>query len=248
MGARLVAFIKRFGLALLVAVAIAAVFATGLARHLSLHELRERRETLLAFAHAHPILGVIAYIGGFAAVTALSLPVEPPMSLAGGLLFGTVVGGLAAALGCTIGGTVLFLACRTAAGDTLRRWAGPRVAAFEEGVKRDAFFYILTLRLIPVLPFGLTTVALGFVEIRLTTFIAASFLGILPISLIYASFGADLNRVFASHERLHLRTLVQPQLLFALVGLALLALAPIAVRRWRRARAGSRVAGPPPVE
>jgi uncharacterized membrane protein YdjX (TVP38/TMEM64 family) len=230
------AFLRRFGPALLVLAAVVAAFASGVTRHLSLHELRERREMLQALAHAHPIFSVLAYVAGYAAVIALSLPAALPMTLAGGLLFGPVVGGLAAATGCTLGGTIVFLVCRTAAGDVLRRRAGPKIAEIEDGVRRDAFFYILTLRLIPVMPFGLATLALGFLEIPLATFIGATFMGIMPLSFIYASLGASLNAAFAAHKRLNLHSLLQPQIVIALVSLALLALTPILMRGLRRRR------------
>jgi uncharacterized membrane protein YdjX (TVP38/TMEM64 family) len=234
---RALAFARRFGLAIVVALGIVVALASGITRHLSVHELRERREMLLALAHLHPALSLLAYLGVYTLVIALSLPVAAPLTLAGGLLFGTVVGGLAAAAGCTLGGTVLFLACRTAAGDVLRRRAGHRIAEIEAGVRRDAFFYILTLRLLPVTPFGLATVALGFLEIRLLTFVTASFLGILPISFIYASFGSTVNAALAAHRRLNLHSLLEPRIVLALVALAALSLAPIALRAWRRRRA-----------
>ena len=234
---RALAFARRFGPVIVVAVGIVLAFASGIARHLSVHDLRERREILLALAHLHPVLSLLAYLGLYVLVIALSLPVAAPLTLAGGLLFGTFVGGLAAAAGCTLGGTVLFLACRTAAGDVLRRSAGHRIAEIEDGVRRDAFFYILTLRLLPVTPFGLATVALGFLEIRLVTFVTASFLGILPISFIYASFGSTVNAALVAHRRLNLHSLLEPHIVLALVGLALLSLTPILLRAWRRRRA-----------
>jgi uncharacterized membrane protein YdjX (TVP38/TMEM64 family) len=228
------ALVKRFGPAVLVVAAILAAFASGLTRHFSVHELRERREMIVALQHVHPVLSLLAYVGLYAAVIALSLPAALPMTLAGGLFFGPWVGGLAAAIGCTLGGTIIFLVCRTAAGDVLRRTAGPRVAQIEDGVRRDAFFYIMTLRLLPVMPFGLTTLALGFLEIPLATFIAASFIGIAPLSLIYARLGWGLNAAIASHRHLELRSLLQPPILIALAALALLSLSPIIIRQLRR--------------
>jgi uncharacterized membrane protein YdjX (TVP38/TMEM64 family) len=226
--------LKRFGPAVLVVAALIAALASGVMHHLSLHELGERRETIMALDHAHPVLSVLAYVGLYILVVALSLPAALPMTLAGGLFFGPWVGGLAAAIGCTLGGAIVYLACRTAAGDVLRRAAGPRVAQIEDGVRRDAFFYIMTLRLLPVMPFGLTTLALGFLEIPVLTFTAATFIGIAPLSFIYARLGWGLNAAFASHRRLNLHSLLQPPILIALAALALLSLSPIIIRRLRR--------------
>ena len=231
---RPLALLKRFGPAALVLAAIVVAFASGITHHLSLHELRDRRETIVALDHIHPVLSVLAYVGLYTLVIALSLPAALPMTVAGGLFFGPWVGGLAAAIGCTLGGTIVYLVCRTAAGDVLRRTAGARVAEIEDGVRRDAFFYILMLRLLPVMPFGLTTLALGFLEIPVLTFTAATFVGIIPLSFIYARLGSGLNAAFASHRRLNLHSLLQPPILLALAALALLSLSPIIIRRLRR--------------
>jgi uncharacterized membrane protein YdjX (TVP38/TMEM64 family) len=226
--------IRRFGPLTLLVAALLAVWASGLTHDLSLHMLRGRRDELEALVHAHPLLALAAYVVVYILVVALSLPAALVMTLTGGLLFGVWLGGLAAALSCTLGSAVLFLVCRTAVGDTLRRRAGPTVARIEEGVRRDAFSYVVTLRLIPVMPFWLANLALGFVEIPLGVFMAATFIGILPVSLVYAGLGANLNLLFARHERPDLHIVMRPEVLLPLIGLALLALTPIIARRLRR--------------
>ncbi|HLK25001.1 MAG TPA: VTT domain-containing protein [Caulobacteraceae bacterium] len=231
---RLVAFLRRFGPAMLVAAGIVVAVASGAAGRLSLHELRERREVLAALTQAHPVLSALAFLGAYAAVVALSIPATVPMTLAGGLLFGPWVGGLVCAAAATLGGAILFLVCRTAAGDVLRRYAGPRIARIGDEVRRDAFFYILTIRLIPVMPFGVSTIALAFLEIPLAVFTAATFLGILPLSLIYANIGAGLRQAFMSHKHLNLHSFIELRLVLSLVALGLVALAPVVVRRLRR--------------
>jgi uncharacterized membrane protein YdjX (TVP38/TMEM64 family) len=90
------------------------------------------------------------------------------------------------------------------------------------------------LRLLPIMPFGLTTLALGFLEIPVLTFTAATFVGIIPLSFIYARLGWGLNAAFPSHRRLNLHSLLQPPILIALAALALLSLSPIIIRRLRR--------------
>jgi uncharacterized membrane protein YdjX (TVP38/TMEM64 family) len=226
----------RFGPLALVAVALVAAFALGLPHQLSLHQLHRHREQLQALTRLHPVLSVLGYVGAYTLAVAVSLPVALFMTLTGGFLFGPWVGGLAAATGCTLGGTGVFLVCRTAVGDVLRRRAGPTVAKIQDGVRQDAFSYILVLRLLPVMPLWLVNLALGFIEIPLRTFMLATFLGILPVSLIYAGLGSGLGRMFAKGIRPDLHAVMRPEVILALVGLALLGLAPLVVRRLRRPR------------
>jgi uncharacterized membrane protein YdjX (TVP38/TMEM64 family) len=228
--------LRRYGPVAVIAAGVIAAFASGFYRHFSLHELRERHEMLTALVRARPGACLAAYVVFYILVVAFSLPAALVMTLTGGLLFGPWVGGLAAAFSCTIGAMLIFLACRTAAGDLIKRRAGPTAARIAEGVRRDAFSYIVTLRLVPVAPFWLINLALGLVDIPLWTYVAASFIGILPVSVVYAGLGSSLNQLFAKgvHPDLHLA--LRPQVLGPLVGLALLSLAPIAVRRWRERR------------
>ena len=224
---------RRFGPLLLVLAALVAAFASGLTRHLSLHELRLRREGLEALVRAHPVASLALYVATYSASVALSLPAALVLTRTGGLLFGAWLGGFAASVSCTLGATLVFLICRTAVGDSLRGRAGPTAAKIEDAVRRDAFSYIVTLRLIPVMPFWLANLALGFIDIPLRIFVVASFLGILPVSLIYAGLGSGLDQMFVRHQRPDLHLVMHANILLPLLGLAILSLAPIAWRRFR---------------
>ena len=225
--------LRRFGPLFLVFAALVAAFASGLTRHLSLHELRARREALETVVHAHPVTSLALYFATYTTAVAVSLPAALILTLTGGLLFGAWIGGLAAALSCTLGAAVVFLICRTALGDTLRGRAGPTVMKIGGAVRRDAFSYILTLRLVPVMPFWLANLALGFIDIPLRTFVLASFLGILPVSLIYAGLGSGLDHMFRRHQHVDLNLMMHANILLPLIGLAVLSLAPVV---WRQLR------------
>lgn len=228
---------RRFGPLALAGAGLVAAIALGLPRQLSLHELHHHRDQLEAMARLHPMLSVLGYVGVYSLAIGLSLPVAMVMTLSGGFLFGPWVGGVAAACSCTIGGTIVFLICRNASGDVLRRRAGPTIAKIEDGVLADAMSYVMVLRLLPVMPMTLANLALGFIEIPLRTFVIGTFAGILPISLIYAGLGSDLGQMFARGVRPSVQELVRPEVLLALGGLALLSLAPLVARRLRRPRA-----------
>jgi uncharacterized membrane protein YdjX (TVP38/TMEM64 family) len=228
------ALLKRFGPIVLVLVLIGLALVTGVTEHLTLSELKLRRDELQALVQHYPLLSLGVYILVYVAVVSLSLPGALIMTLSGGFLFGPWIGGLAAATGASLGAAVIFLICRTAVGDALRGKAGSTISRIEEGVRRDAFSYLLTLRLIPVMPFWLVNLAAGFVAIPLRTFLIATVLGILPGSLVYAGLGSGLGHVFASGQEPNLRVIFEPQVLLPLIGLSLLSLLPIVLRRFRK--------------
>ena len=225
--------VRRFGPAVLIAAAVIAAFASGLTHDLSLHELARRRLVLEAAVHTHPWLSLAAYVGVYTLVVALSLPAALVMTLTGGLLFGAWIGGGAAALSCTVGSALIFLVCRTAAGDFIRERAGPTAARLEAGLRRDAFSYIVTLRLLPIAPFWLINLALGLIDIPLGVYVAASLVGILPVSLIIAGLGSGLDSVLRRGGRIGPHVVLEPHFILPLAGLAILSLAPIIHRHLR---------------
>jgi uncharacterized membrane protein YdjX (TVP38/TMEM64 family) len=238
---RAVAFLRRFGLLILVAAALVAVLASGVLDHLSLATVQARRAEMVAFAAAHPVATPLLYIGLYILVVSLSLPLALLFTLTGGLLFGPLWGGLAAVTGATLGSTVMFLACRTAIGDWLRRKAGARLQKIEQAILADAFSCILALRLIPAFPLWIINIGAGLVAIPLRTYVTASFLGMIPSSLVYASVGSGFGHVLAKGGSIDITVLTEPQVWLPLVGLGVLALIPMLYKRLR-----GRVAVEPP--
>ncbi len=89
------------------------------------------------------------------------------ITVAGGLLFGTVAGAALAVAGATVGAVLLFLAARSALGPLLATRAGLLLDRLRPGLERDGFNYLLALRLIPVVPFWLANLAAALVGMRL---------------------------------------------------------------------------------
>lgn len=214
----------------------AAFFALGLQRYASLEALRDNREALALWVARQGWVASAAFLGGYALATALSLPVGALATLAGGFLFGTVHGALLAAIGATLGGTVVFLAARTVLADTLRARAGGAVARMAEGFRRSAFSYLLFLRLVPAFPFWLTNLVPALLGVRLRVFVAATAIGILPGTLAYAAAGSGLGAVLDQGGTPDLGLIFTPPILLPLLGLAVLALAPVLYRRWKARR------------
>ena len=235
-GRRRLRMILRFGPALLVLLAVAVLLRMGLIGRLSIEGLKASRIGLLAFVYAHPIESLLAYMAVYVTTVALSLPTALILTLTGGFLFGPWLGGSASAVSCTSGATIIFMISRLTVGDAVEARTGRRVRALAEEIKKDSFFYILTLRLIPVMPFWLTNVAAGLIAIRPSTFALATLIGIWPVSVIYAGIGSGLGSLFDSGQPLSLHALITPKVLLPLAGLAVLSVLPIVYQRWRGRR------------
>lgn len=222
---------------------IAAVFAFDLDRYLSLEALRDNRDTLRALVDDHTLATAAGFVLAYAAVIALSLPGATVMTLAGGFLFGTCLGASLNVVSATAGAAVLFFIARSAIGDALRDRAGPFLKRMEEGFRRDAFNYLLFLRLVPAFPFWAVNLAPALLGMRAAPYVAATMIGIVPGTVVYTAFGAGLGQIFDADADASLRGILSPTLLAALVGLGFLALLPIVVRRVRERTTGRAKAG-----
>jgi len=223
---------------LLLAVLALAAYATGQHRHFSAEALAENQERLAALVAANPMLAPVVFIVVYAAVIALSLPGGALLTMCGGLLFGVWLGGSFAVVGALVGAVLVFLAARHALAETLAARAAPALERIRPGLERDGFSYLLVLRLVPLFPFWLVNLAPALVGMRLSTYAAATAIGILPGTFVYAWVGSGLSQVLAAGDRPDGRIVLTPGVLLPLVGLAVLALVPVVVRRWRARRSG----------
>jgi uncharacterized membrane protein YdjX (TVP38/TMEM64 family) len=233
---RRAAAIRRLVPLAILLVAIGGFFALGLHHYLSFETLRQHREQLLALVGQHPVLAPLAFVALYAAVIALSVPGGAILTIAGGFLFGIVPATLYVLVGATSGATIVFLIARTALGDSLRARAGPRMRRMEEGFRADALSYLLVLRLIPIFPFWLVNIVPAFLGVPLRTYVLGTLIGIIPGSFVYASVGNGLGAVFDAGQTPDLGIVFEPAILLPIVGLAVLALLPVAYRKSKARR------------
>ncbi|MGI9488195.1 MAG: TVP38/TMEM64 family protein [Geminicoccaceae bacterium] len=223
-------------LAVLVIAAI-GVFASGLHRYLTFDALREHREILLSLVENHAVLAPLAFIAIYALATAMSLPGGVILTITGGFLFGIWLGGLYVVMGATLGAVAIFLIAKSALGDTLKRKAGPWMAKMEAGFKENELSYLLILRLIPLFPFWLVNLVPAFLGVSLSTYVIATFVGIIPGSFAYASVGNGLGAVFDQGGTPGLSILADPKVWGPMVALIVLALVPVAYKRFAAQKA-----------
>jgi uncharacterized membrane protein YdjX (TVP38/TMEM64 family) len=215
-------------------VGFCAFFALGLHRYLTFDTLRANRAELLGWVAARPALSALLYILVYTVVAAFSLPVATLVSVTGGFLFGTVLGALYAVVGATLGGTILFIVASTAFGDVLRAKAGSAIRKMEEGFRKDAFNYLLVLRLVPLFPFFAVNLVPAFLGVSLRVFVAATFIGIIPGALVYAGVGNGLGAVFDAGKTPDLGIIFTAPILLPIIGLIFLALVPVAYKRFKK--------------
>ncbi len=212
---------------IIIAVLTALFFASGLHEYLSFEQLREHRLTLNAWVTDYPALSALAYVFIYIVVVAFSLPGGTIMTLAGGFLFGAIWGGIYTVVGATLGATAIFLIAKTSLGDALLAKAGKSIQSMKAGFQDNALSYMFVLRLVPLFPFFVVNLAPAFLGVPLRTYVIATFLGIMPATFVFSLAGSGLGKVFEQGESFSIAGILTPEMMGALVGLALLSLVPV---------------------
>lgn len=216
---------KKLVLTSVIALGFVLLYFSDLRQYLSLESLKANREALDVFYRQNAAAMILGFIGVYIAVTALSLPGATVLTLAGGAIFGALNATLIVNVGATAGAALAFLAARFLLRDWVERKFGDKLQPFNEGFSRNAFHYILFLRLVPVFPFFLVNLLSGLTQAPLRIYFFGTMLGILPGSFVYANAGSNL----ASIESLS--DVASPGVLGAFALLGLFALIPAFYKR-----------------
>jgi uncharacterized membrane protein YdjX (TVP38/TMEM64 family) len=219
---------------------IAAFFAYDLDALISYQGLAENEAALKRAVADNLLVTILAYMAVYITAVAFSLPGALWLSLAGGLMFGTWVGGLIIIFAATIGASGLFVVARYIVGDALRarggsKW-GPSLQKFEAAFNRDAWSYMLILRLLPIFPFFIVNLGAALVGVRFPVFLLTTFFGIMPGTFVFASIGNGISVLLQAGQQPDLSVMTDPQILGPLVALALLSLAPVLWRKFNSAK------------
>lgn len=229
---------RRVFLLLAIVASVIAIFFFDLDAYLSLEGLAANEAVLKDAVNAAPMLAAALFCLVYIIAVAFSVPGAIWLTLAGGLMFGTVRGGLLTVLAATLGASILFLAARYLIGDMLRARAGPSLQKFEASFNRDATSYLLVLRLLPIFPFFIVNLGAAMVGARFGTFIVTTFFGIMPGTFVFASIGNGISVVLRAGQEPDLSIIGKPEILLPLLGLAVLSLLPALWRRFG-ARSGA---------
>lgn len=226
--------INRFLPLLIILIGMALIYCTGIYRYFSWDALKTYHHTLKDYIAIHPAFVTLAFICIYITLTALSFPGAIFLTLLGGYLFPLPLSTLYVVFSATCGATLIFLATKTAFGNSLRKKAGPFLKKMEKGFQDDAASYLLFLRFAPLFPFWVVNLAAAFFSVPLWTFIWTTAVGITPGSFAFTFVGSGLEKILDSDQPFSLSLIFNTQLKIALVLLGLIALIPIAIKKWKR--------------
>lgn len=207
------------------ALAAIIVVLSLVAYKLGWFDLRRATATIDRLQRGQNILIVaVVFFVVFALTTALGFPALP-FTVAGGAIFGHLVGSLLSWGAALVGMMLGYALARSVGRESVHRWIMKRAvgAALSEST---SFLTLLRLRLVPVIPLSVVNFASGLAKMRFKIYVAASAIGVLPATVVFAYFADSLVRGLQGA-----RTHAYWDVGIASALLLLLSLVPVAVKR-----------------
>lgn len=166
------------------------------------------------------LFGYSLYILLFIIATLFLLP-GSILVIAGGIVFGPLLGTLLSLIAATLASSCSFLLARWLGRDLLLKYVGHShtFQAIEKGIARNGIDFLILTRLIPLFPYNIQNYAYGLTTIAFWPYTLISALTTLPGIVIYTVMASDL-----ANEGITLRFILQ----LCLAGLALFILVQLA--------------------
>ncbi|MBA3815834.1 MAG: TVP38/TMEM64 family protein [Parachlamydiaceae bacterium] len=183
---------KRYYPIITIIMLIIIAYFSGVTDYLTKKNFEFIHQACMDYVDKHPYLGPFIFMGVYVIYASLALPGILLLTILGGFIFSQPFSTLYVILSATIGGSILFLSAKTASVNFLSSKTNPIINKMEKGFHQNAARYLLILRLIPLFPCWLVTVASAIFQVRFRTFIWTTFIGITPCAFFVTQMGASI--------------------------------------------------------
>lgn len=193
-------FLKRNSL-LIILIALFITFRySGLQQLISLENLLEHKDQLLASLQQNYWLVLLTYLILFSVAVALSIPSYLVFTLAAGFLFDTFWGTLYSLAAALLGSLLVFYYAGHFARQRLQSKYRTKVNQFNRELKQFGPKYLLIMRFLSFSPFWLFNLLAGLLDISIKTYAWTTLLGMLPATFIYVYMGSQIAEAQTPNE------------------------------------------------
>lgn len=162
---------------------------------LSISYMHNHLQLFKRMIEMHYFVSVLLFVTLYFLATAMCIPGSSVFTIIGGMLFNQWPGFVYALTAATLGSSILFLFSRYLFGTKVQTKYAMQLRSFNQEMKLYGKYYLLGIRLVGLLPFGLVTLLASVTVLPLSQFILMTACGILPISFIYVYTGTQLAQV-----------------------------------------------------
>ncbi len=154
------------------------------------------------------------------------------MTLATAMVFGPFEGILISLTGACISATITYFMGFALGKYGLKRMMGTVCAKIRTYINGTGVVGMIALRFVPVAPYSIVNIALGVLSIPFTTYIAGSFLALLPGCIIRSFLGGAINDLWEKPDAKNLGIVAVGITLWLMVVIS----SHLFVSRWRKKR------------
>jgi uncharacterized membrane protein YdjX (TVP38/TMEM64 family) len=187
----------------------------GYQKYLTFEYLKLNQQNFALYYQENQILAAGLYFILYIVLTSLSIPGANILTLLGGFLFGNLLGVILVSFASTIGATFAFLICRYLFSDFFRKRFSKFFQQVNEGIEKDGPMYLMSLRLIPIIPYWLINLTMGLTTMKVYWFYFISQIGMFPATLIYVNAGTQLSSIESTGDIFTLKMIIS----FSLLGI-----------------------------
>ncbi len=205
----------KIALVIVIVSLIIGFFAFDLGQYFNLAFLKARQADINSYYLSNPLQTTLIFFATYVLFTGLSLPAAGILTLAGGAIFGVLIGSILVSFASVIGATLAFLASRFLFRDFIQNRFADKLAVINQGIEKDGAFYLFTMRLVPVFPFFIINLVMGLTPIKTITFAFVSQIGMLAATIVFVNAGTQLAKIETPAD------ILSPQLIasFVLLGI-----------------------------
>lgn len=226
-----IGMLKKWIPLMIIAIGLAGFLLSGLPKYFTFQSLKAHEKLIMLFISAHPILSPLIYMAFYTLTVIFLLPVRVVVSIAGGFFFANPLSTIYSLISYTTGSCIVFLLAKGPCRDLFLKKAGPGLKKLEKNFKKNSVNYLLFLRILPITPPGFATFGFAFLGERLWTFAWTTFVGRIPMMIIFSAVGSKLGDIFRSGEEVTIATFFNWWMILLILIPAVLTLLPIILKK-----------------
>lgn len=219
---------KRFIIGMIVLAIIIFIWVSGIRKCFTFEYIKTQSDWLHMQVETQYWRTVILYLLAFIMVVIFCLPGAAVMSIVGGYLFGVLFGVMYLMIGATLGAIIFFLVVRYLLGSYLQLRFASRLVRFNQLIARRGWLFLLMLRCLPLIPFAMVNILAGLTNIKFSTFVWTTLVGVIPTGIIFTYAGRQLGTIKSMQD------IFTPSILGAFVLLIAVVCLPVIVNRFKK--------------
>ena len=173
-------------------------------------------ETIQNYISNNFLFSFLIFTFSYCFLIVCNFPIASLLSLIGGFLYGTWIGGIGIIIGGTIGSFIVFLVAKSFFHDYITKKLLHKYPFINQYFQKNELELMFLIRLIPGIPFFAQNLILAGLGGKRVKFLFTTLLGLSPWAMIFASIGQGLEVIFIEGQALSFALIAKPEYLIPL--------------------------------